>query len=499
MTTQNLATADTPRRARLLTKGDGRAFLVPAVVAVALLVTEGLAQAVTPSIRLDDWPFLVPAGTSGVQSAVAHGLTEGRWLNTAWWQAVGQYGTPTTAALMYTAGYALLVAGLWRSLHRAGIRPAPLVDALLGLAVFASAVWVQLLYWPGTLTPSVLVAAAGAWTLPWAARTPIGLGVWLLLTEVAAVLTYPPVGVVLVLFAVVLLRDARWRGVLVLLAGWVAAFAVGVGVAYTLNWFAFGDFGIKIAAWRHPNPLASLSALQVNASRYVHATLSLWAGRWWATVVGAVAVVVGWRDPAIRARLERLLVALAVVVTMDAAQTLVTGIATEARGQLWTWLAAVLPVALLLDGRRVLHVGLPRGRWLPVNQIGAAALAVLAVGGVLAWRADVGEHQATRAQYAAIAADATRVRPDGGYPVVVVYQAPTERLTRAGNIAAGTLRFAVRQADGGTIPGWCTPVECRELAARSHSPAHGWVFDLGRVGSLPDVVGVVVPPPPTWI
>ncbi|WP_076264144.1 hypothetical protein [Intrasporangium flavum] len=499
MTTQTLAPAANPRRTRFPNPRSAGPFLVPAVVAVALLVTEGLSQAVTPFIRKDDWPFLVPAGTTGVPSAVAHDLTEGRWLNTAWWHLVGQYGTPTTAALTYAAGYALLVAGLWRVLHHAGIRPGPLVDALLGLAVFASAVWVQLLYWPGTLTPSVLVAAAGAWTLPWAARSRVGLGAWLLLTEVAAVLSYPPVGVVLVLFAVVLLRDAPWRGVLALLGGWVAAFAVGVGIAYTLNWVAFGDFGLKIASWRHPDPLTSLHALHVNASRYVHASLSLWAGQWWAAVAAAVAVVVGWRDPAVRPRLERLLVGLAVVATMDAAQTLLTGIVTEARGQLWTWLVALLPVALLLDGRRVLHLGLPRGRWLPVDRLAVAALVVLAAGGVLAWRADVGEHQSTRAQYAAIAADATHARPDGKDPVVVVYQDPAVRPTRAGNIMAGTLRFAVRQDDEGTFPRWCTPVECREIAARTHSRGHGSVFDLGRIGNLPDVVAVVVPTPPTWI
>jgi hypothetical protein len=469
---------------------------VPAVVSVALVLTEGLSQAVTPFIRKDDWPFLVPAGTTGVPSASAHELTEGRWLNTVWWHLVGQYGTPTTASLTYVAGYAVLVAGLWRILHRAGIRPTPVVDALLGLAVFASAVWTQLLYWPGTLTPSVLVAAAGAWTLPWAARSRVGLGAWLLLVEVAAVLSYPPVGAVLLLLAVVLLRQAPWRGVLALLAGWVAAFALAVGVVYTLNWFAFGHFGLQVAAWRHPDPLTSLQALHVNASRWAEATVALWAPHWWAAAAGTVAVVLGWRDPAVRPRLARLLVGLAVVATMDAAQTLLTGIVTEARGQLWTWLVALLPVALLLDGRRVLHVGLPRGRWLPVDRVATAALAVLAVGGVQAWRTDVGEHQATRAQYAAIADTATRGRADGTRPTVVVYQDPSQHSTRAGAIMAGTLRMAVRQAQDGRLPAWCTPVECREIAARA---SQGPVVDLGRVGSLPDVVGVVVPVPPGWI
>jgi hypothetical protein len=495
MTTQTLAPT-AAKRTRLPTRRTGRPLLMPAVVVVALLVSDGLAQAVTPFIRQDDWPFLVPAGTPGVSTAARHDLTEGRWLNTAWWHLVGQYGTPTTAALTYAAGYALLVAGLWRILHRAGIRPAPLADALLGLAVFASAVGVQLLYWPGTLSASVLVAAAGAWTLPWASRSRAGLGTWLLLVEVAAVLSYPPVGVVLVLFAVVLLRDAPWRSVLALLVGWVAAFGVGVGVAFTLNWFAFGDFGVLLAHWRQPDPLTSLHALHVNALRWAHATIALWASLWWAAVAGVAAVAFGWRDPAVRPRLQRLLAGLAAVAAMDAAQTVLTGVVTAARGQLWTWFAAVLPVALLLDGRRVLHVRLPGGRRLPAERVATAALVVLTVGGVLAWRADVGEHQTTRAQYAAIAAAATRLLPDGARPTVVVYQDPALRHTRAGGIMAGTLRMAVRQDEGGVLPTWCNRVECREVAARS---ASGPVVALGRVGRLPDVVGVVVPKPPGWI
>jgi hypothetical protein len=61
---------------------------------------------------------------------------------------------------------------------------------------------------------------------------------------------------------------------------------------------------------------------------------------------------------------------------------------------------------------------------------------------------------------------------------------------------AGTLRMAVRQDEGGVLPGWCNRVECRDVAARS---ASGPVVALGRVGHLPDVVGIVVPTPPDWI
>ncbi|MEW1953700.1 hypothetical protein [Terrabacter sp. NPDC080008] len=464
-----------------------RRYLVPAVIAFALLVTEALPQALTPFIRQDDWPFLVPENTSGVTSVAEHDLYEGRWLNHLWWAVIGQHGTPTSAAITYAVGYALVVAGLWRVLHLAGIRPRPLVDVLLGVALYASAVWVQLLYWPGVLTPSVLVAAGALWTLPWAMASRLRLGLWLGLWEACAVLTYPPVGVLFVLCAVVLLGRASWWRVLAVLGGWVAAFALGVGIAYTLNWIGNDYFGIKIAPWRHPNPLTSVSALVTNTGRWASSAGALWAAQWWVAVVAVVAIVLGLRDRALRGRMLRLLAALSVVAGIDAAQVLVTGVVTDSRGQLWTWYVAVLPVALLLSE----PVRTPRlHRW------GVAALVVLAVGGVLTWRSDVGEHQATRAQYAAIAEEATRVGPDGERPFVVVYMEPTLRHSREGGIMAGTMRMAIRADQDGLLPDWCRPSECRQLIARS---SEGPVIDLGRTGSGPRVVGVVVPYPPAWI
>ena len=499
MTTQPLAPAATARQTRLPST-PRRRLLVPGVIAVAFLLTGAVTQALTPFIRQDDWPFLLPANTPGVLPTRYYDISEGRWLNTAWWALVGQHGTPTTAALSYAVGYALLVAGMWRVLHRSGIRPRPAVDALLGIALYASCVWVQLLYWPGTLTPSVLMAAAALWLLPWAARSRLRLTLWLLVGEAAAVLTYPPVGVVLLVFAIVILREAPWRALLSVAVKWVAGFALGVGVAYSLNWLLNGHFGLELAAWRRANPLTSLEALRVNSGRWLAAAGTLWAAQWWAVLVGIVAIVLGWRDHAVRLRLQRLLLAFAVAYGLDAAQTLGTGVVTEARGQLWTWLVAVLPAALLLGGRGRLRAG-PRsgsgsGPGLPVERVATVLLAILAVGGVLAWRADVGEHQAVRMQYAAIAAAATAHEPGTAAPTVVVYQDPAVRETRSGRIMASTMFMALREEQGGVLPRWCRGVECLQVAMRE---APGSVVHLGRVGGLPEVVGVVVPHPPSWL
>jgi hypothetical protein len=48
----------------------------------------------------------------------------------------------------------------------------------------------------------------------------------------------------------------------------------------------------------------------------------------------------------------------------------------------------------------------------------------------------------------------------------------------------------VRQEQDGVLPRWCSGAECVELAARAAS---------GPVIHLEQVVGVVVPTPPSWI
>jgi hypothetical protein len=453
--------------------GPPRWLLVAVVMAGVLTLTDAVSQAVTPYIRRDDWPYLLPPDTPTAAGVVAKNLLEGRWLNSAWWYVIGQHSTAASAAVTYAAAYALFVAGLWRVVRLRLPQLHWAVDALLGLALFVSVVWVRLLYWPGTLTPSVLLAATGVWTLPAAARSRRRLGTWLLVVTVLSVLSYPPVGILLFVCAVVLVGVRPWRDLALLAASFIASYAVGIAVIYVLNKIAFDHFGLRIAAWRHPNPLVSLYDAKVNTLRVLRALYRLGVVVWAAGLVGVAASVVAYLDAGLRPALVRLWFAVAVVVGLGSAQTLVTGIDTDPRGELWAWLAIVLPAALLLAG----------SGWSP--RIGVACLAVLAVVGVVTWRSDVGDHQASRREYSALVQQATQPRPDGSRPQVVLYQPAKERNTTRGRITAGTVRMMMRAAQDGVVPRWCTAAECRRIAAARRS-----VVDLGTV------VGVVVPPPP---
>lgn len=450
-----------------------RWLVVTAVLVLALVLTDAVSQAIAPFIRRDDWPYLLPPDTPTAAGVVAKNLNEGRWLNSAWWYVVGQHSTATSASLTYVAAYVVFVAGLWRLLRLRLPRLHWAVDALLGLTLFVSVIWVRLFYWPGTLTPSMLVAATGVWTLPHVASSRLRLGTWLLVVTVLSVLSYPPVGVVLFVCAVVHVGVRPWRELVLLAIGFIVSYAVGVAVMYALNKAAFDHFGLRIAAWRHPNPLVSLYDAKVNTLRAVRALYRLSAIVWAGGLVAVAASAVAYLDLRLRPALVRLWFAIAVVIGLDSAQTLVTGIDTDPRGELWAWLAIVLPAVLLLAGSA-------RSR-----RVGVACLAVLTVVGVLTWRSDVGEHQGSRREYSALVEQATRPRSDGLRPQVVLYQPKKEQNTTRGRITAGTVRMMVRAAQDGVVPRWCTPAECARIAA-----AGAPVVDLGTV------VGVVVPPPP---
>ena len=458
------------------------------VLLLAVVATDTVAQALWPLLRADDWPYLLPADTPGTIDNWAKNLREGRWLNYLWWLAIGQHTTPTWASVTHVTAYVLFVAGLWRLLWRDDRRTHWAVQVLLGLALFASVTWVQLLYWPATQVASALVAAAGVWTLPHAARTRPRLAAWLLATTVLSVLSYPPVAEVLFVVAVVHLGRMPWRRLLLLALGWVGCFAVGVGLIYVINWFAFGHFGVEIAAWRHPNPLHDLASLVTNTRRLARSAVDLLRLSPVATAAGLVAVLAGYLSPVARPLVARLVVAFAVVAALGAAQTVLTGVVTMPRGELWIWLALVLPAVLLLRDP---------GVW---SRVGIGLLAVLAVAGLVTWRTDVVGHQQTREQYDAIVAAATTPRPDGSRPEVVFYQDHEGRTTLPGQTMAGVLWLMVREGQD-RVPRWCRGQECSQIAraaqAASADPAASTAQRfVVRAGS---VVGVVVPPPPDWV
>ena len=375
-----------------------------------------------------------------------------------------------TAVAVFVTAYVVFVVGVWRLFGITG----RVSGFLLCVALLVSPLWVRLIYWPGTLSASAIVAAAAVWTLPATSRHRSRLVGWALVVGVLSVLTYPPVLGLLLIAAAVHLRHRPWKDVLLVVATLLAGFALGVVVAFLLNRIAFGHFGVQIADWRRPRRPGDLHDLWVNAVAYRRQAVHLTTTLGWASVLGLGSAVLALVDARVRPAFLKVATAVAVVAGLECAQTLLTGVRTNVRGSLWAWLAVVVVAGLLLAGS-------PWSR-----RAGQAVLLALSVVGVLAWRADLATHQATRSTYDEIVESALETSAGRD---VVFYQDPAQRRTARGQITAGTLRMMFYE-DAGVVVRWCRPAQCRQLSGLA---AAGSVHDLGSV------TGVVVPPPPATL
>ena len=73
-----------PGRIRATSVGARRWLPFAVAVTVGLLATGAVSQLLTPYIRRDDWPFLLPLGSPGGVDPFFKVEQEGRWLNIAW-------------------------------------------------------------------------------------------------------------------------------------------------------------------------------------------------------------------------------------------------------------------------------------------------------------------------------------------------------------------------------------------------------------------------------
>ncbi|MGW5242114.1 hypothetical protein ACWEOW_24555 [Monashia sp. NPDC004114] len=452
-------------------------WLVPlAAIALVILVTGVWLQLTHPFIRHDDWAFTLRKNDPGGQNIFNRNKYEGRWLNWLYWRVLGQRTSIVVASAIFFTSYAAYVWGMVRLL---ALRRAWQVFLVM-FTFMVSGVWIMLIYWPATLSASMIVVAVGVWSLPLARRHRFALAAWMLVFVSLAVLSYPPV-TALLLFAVAVTETGASVRRLLALAVWFAlSYGFGVLLVYTFNWLAFGQFGVTISVWRKPNPLRSLADLSENLGRAggqlaQDAVLVGLAG-----VVGLACIIWAVVDRRTRRPASIVLGATLIAAGVDSALTTVSGVVTGDRGALWLWPAVCIPAALLLNGFRWSRVA------------GVAALVVIAVVGTVMWRTDLDAHQATRIQYDALVKEGATVSASHPGMRVVKWSPPPERIKTAGNITAVTVTNMMWDQYR-IYPQWCTPKECTKIAAAAQKDPSANVLVVDNV------VAVRIPRPAPWL
>ncbi len=451
-------------------------LVVLGALCLALVVTGAVLQVAHPFIRHDDWPFTLGRHEPGSTAQRIRNLYEGRWLNTVYWYVIGQRTSIVVASTVFVVAYSAFVWGFVRALAP----PTRLSTFVLTFAVFVSAIWIRLIYWPGTLSASMIVAATAVWTLPWARRRRWMLAVWMVVFVVLSILSYPPVAALVFLTFVVTELGESTRRLFVGAVAFVASYGIGVLTVYALNWLAFGTFGLTISAWRRPNPLRSLDDLTTNLGRYGTQFASSWHFSDGRPSSRSSASSGRSSTPRRDARPSSCSAPSSSSCGLEAGLTVYSGVVTGTRASLWAWPAVCLPAALLLKGIR------------PSRIAGLVALALIAVVGVVSWRTDLGAHRVTRDQYDVIVSDTAALVGQHPGDTVVMWMEPRWKATARGTMTAVTVRSMLYDQQG-LYPRWCEPAECTSIAQAVQQDPHA---DVLRVGGL---TVVRIPRPPAWL
>ncbi len=223
-----------------------------------------------------------------------------------------------------------------------------------------------------------------------------------------------------------------------------------IAVTFSINWLAFGIFGVKPQLWRQPNRLEDLDTLVTNLGRtgahfgMIFTTLTV------PVVLGLAAMAACLAVQSLRQHTVGLVLATVVVAGLESATTLVVGYVIPFRSSMWVWVVIVMAISYLFGaGRRILTV------------VAAAAAVAVAVSGSLYWANSVATKQALLADYDAVQSQLGRMLVENpGAGVVIVGSAQDWKwpvfIHQATYLQSRTVdEFGVR-------PLFCRPPGCRE-------------------------------------
>lgn len=395
----------TSRRTPALFERGPQKYLPAALgVVLAILASRLYLQLGRPFLSFDDWDNLLPPDqySEGIMSGRLQ--FEGRWLNWALWRLGGWILTPISATLIYVGAYAAFVVRFAQRLMPGWW------GTVVAAALFVSPMVCETSYWPAVLGPSMVVLAAAAWTLPLCRHRTGWLLAWLGVLTLLTMLSYQPAALLLFLMVAFEERHRSLRQLGALSVAFVAAWGAAIAVTFTINWFAFGLFGVKPQAWRQPNRLEDLGDLVTNLGRIGAHFASIFTTLAVPVVLGLVAVAGCLAVRSLRPQAVGLVGATLVVAGLESVTTLVVGYVIPFRSSMWVWVVIVMPIAYLM-----------RAGWQILTVTAASAAAVVAISGSLCWGASVVSKQELLSEYDAVQVQLGRLLAENpGAQVLIV-------------------------------------------------------------------------------
>lgn len=354
-------------------------------ILLAIFASRLFIQLGHPFLSHDDWDNLLPPDVDRERLMWNRLLFEGRWLNWGLWHLGGWILTPLTATLVYFGAYAAFVLRFAQRLMPGWW------GLIVAAALFVSPMVCEAGYWPAILGPSMVVLALGAWTLPLLRHKTVWLLGWLAVFTLLAMLSYQPVALLLFVMVIVEERHRSLRQLAALAVAFGVAWATSILVTFTLNWFAFGRFGVQPQPWRKPNQLEDLSDLVTNLGvagghfALIFTTLTV------PIVLGLLAIAGCLAIRALRKDAVILVLATLVMAVLESVSTIVGGFVTPFRSSMWVWVVIVVAISYLMRaGRRLLTI------------VAGVAAATVFASGSFYWGNSVVAKQALLEKYDAI-------------------------------------------------------------------------------------------------
>lgn len=305
-------------------------YVVLAVIVFAFLYAT--AQLASPFIHHDDLNLLVPQNWPyGYATPWYNTLAEGRWINYLWYHVSVSF-TPRSAYFLF-----LLLYFIETCLLAEAARPNARSVILLGVALFFSPMSGELSLWPNGMTSVTILGVLATGFLLWS--RPRFVPAILFLATTIIVVTYTPIAAMVLLVAAVKsaewpLRQKIWLGVT-----YVCAFALGIAIIYALNYFIHGYFGVKIAAWRHPDPLRDWVTFSVNLKVCLGMWRDLLWQYWLPVTIGTLATLLALSGRETKNTTCAILLSAILVIGIQSGITIVSGVPVPTRSMGWVWIA----------------------------------------------------------------------------------------------------------------------------------------------------------------
>ncbi|KAA8671457.1 hypothetical protein [Pantoea dispersa] len=296
-----------------------------------------LGQFTNVYIRHDDWEFMtrLAPDMKGFVSPWDKTLLEGRWINYLW-SYIAYYLPAKTVYCLFIFGYALFC---WRaSLVITDNTKTTFIAAVL---FFLCPAYADLSFWPATLSPSVWIVTVILCFFY------IKESVSFLFIIVSAVLmlTYQPM--IPACFLLFSIRMKTCASTIKIGIYYYVGYVIGVIVIYILNYHFHDYLGVKIADWRHPNPVHSFSDLINNFKKSMHTWHDIFLYYNWVVISSLLGLLVIAKISS--GMFMRLLVAVIMIMFFETLMQTYTGVDIPARSLIWPWVFFVSVFSILAN------------------------------------------------------------------------------------------------------------------------------------------------------